>query len=190
MLRGGRRRRRKNKKRCVSCCRLPLLLCWWYKLCALCCLSLSLYSASKLCLHLLPLCHTLGPSHCPCVCLPVTHTSLQQPPARLACLWSPGCCDCGWLCVCVCVTRVSRRSWVFMALVNTQPHHLNGHPPERRARRLIGRPLGQWEAASRRGRWMWQQRIITQVVALRRSFTQRREGWVIDYWFCFQHRDK
>lgn len=41
--------------------------------------TLSLFCLQTLCLHLLPLCHTLSSSHCPCVCLPVTHTSHQQP---------------------------------------------------------------------------------------------------------------
>lgn len=60
--------------------------------------SLSLYSASKVCLHLLPvplLYHTISSTHCPCVCIPVTHSSHQQPLAAFevltvvtgSCVW-------------------------------------------------------------------------------------------------------
>lgn len=77
-------------------------------------LSLSLYSASKLCLHLRPLCHTLRPSHCPCVRLSVTYTSHQQPLAAGG-LWSLDCCDCSLLRV----TRVSKQSWPSWILGHT-----------------------------------------------------------------------
>lgn len=102
------------------------------------CLSLSLYLALKLCLHLLPfplLYRTLGSPHCPCLCIPVTHTSRQQPLVAFevltvvtgSCVWqgSPS------------KSRPSRTPshTIWMAI-----------PPRRLSSQLIGWPLSQWEA--------------------------------------------
>ncbi len=138
------------------------------------CLSLSLYPASKLCLHLLPsplLCHTLSSSHCPCVCLPVTHTSHQQPLAAFEVLTVVT----SWLCA----TRVSKQGWPSWILSHTI---WMAFPLRTLCSQLIGCPLSQWEPASHWGRWIWQQRMlgISQVLVLGKNFIRKCGRWALN----------
>lgn len=115
------------------------------------CLSLSLYPASKLCLHLLPsplLCHTLvAPAS---VFLSLTLlTNSPWPLAAFEVLTVVT----SWLCV----TRVSKQGWPSWILSHTI---WMAFPPRMLGCQLIGCGLSQWEPASHWGRWIWQQRML------------------------------
>lgn len=101
----------------LICSPLSLQLCDSH--CTVC-----LYSASKLGLHLLAsllLSHTLRSSHCPCVCLPHSHVSptATGPLAAFEVLSVVT----SWLC--------DKGLQAKPALMNIQPHYLNGLSPSR-----------------------------------------------------------
>lgn len=115
--------------------------------------------------------------YCPCVTLsgPLTVPSLL-PPCHLHFLLTAPSCRLPlkswllWLRLAVCDKGLQAK----LALMNTQPHHLNGLPPWTPSWQLIGCSLSQWEPASHWARWIWQQRMlgVSQVLVLRKNFVE------------------